>query len=151
MSDAAQQDRRLDGVAGVSETGGFGFDIKSFRAIIDTLSAKAGFAAVQHFDTKTAMDITDAVTQNRDAIARIVAAHGAANPRIFGSVLHGTAGPGSDLDLLVDPIPGRTTLLALARMQIELGALLHVAVDLQTPGSLSPSFRQRVLAEARPL
>ena len=31
-----------------------------------------------------------------------------ANPRIFGSVLHGTGRDGSDLDLLVDALPGAT-------------------------------------------
>lgn len=31
-----------------------------------------------------------------------------ANPRIFGSVLHGTDQDGSDLDLLVDALPGAT-------------------------------------------
>jgi len=96
------------------------------------------------------MNLLDTVTRHRDAVQRIVAAHGAANPRIFGSVLHGTAWPDSDLDLLVDPTK-KITLLALDRMQRELEALLQVSVDLHTPGSLSPSFRHRVLAEARPV
>lgn len=30
------------------------------------------------------------------------------NPRVFGSVLHGTDRDGSDLDLLVDALPGVT-------------------------------------------
>jgi predicted nucleotidyltransferase len=30
------------------------------------------------------------------------------NPRVFGSVLHGTDQNGSDIDLLVDALPGAT-------------------------------------------
>ena len=30
------------------------------------------------------------------------------NPRVFGSVVHGTDQDGSDLDLLVDALPGAT-------------------------------------------
>ncbi|MDP2787715.1 MAG: nucleotidyltransferase family protein [Pseudomonadota bacterium] len=71
----------------------------------------------------------------------------AANPRIFGSVLHGTDKDGSDLDLLVDALPG-ATLFDLGGLQVELEALLGVPVDLLTPGDLPPRFRDQVLAEA---
>ena len=40
---------------------------------------------------------------NRDAIRRVVEAHRAANPRVFGSVAHGEDTEDSDLDILVDP------------------------------------------------
>ena len=72
------------------------------------------------------------------------------NPRIFGSVLLGEDREGSDLDLLVDPLPG-TTLFDLGSLQIELEELLGVSVDLITPGDLPEKFRRRVLAQARPL
>jgi predicted nucleotidyltransferase len=74
----------------------------------------------------------------------------AANPRIFGSVLHGTDDDGSDLDLLVDALPG-ATLFDLGGLQVELEELLGVQVDLLTPGDLSPHFRDQVLAEAQPI
>lgn len=73
-----------------------------------------------------------------------------ANPRVFGSVLHGADEDGSDLDLLVDALPG-TTLFDLGGLQIELEDLLGVHVDVLTPGDLPPKFRQQVLAEARPI
>ncbi|MDM0107472.1 nucleotidyltransferase family protein [Variovorax sp. J22R24] len=73
-----------------------------------------------------------------------------ANPRIFGSVLHGTDQDGSDLDLLVDALPG-ATLFDLGGLQDELEALLGIHVDLLTPAELSPRFRARVLAEAQPV
>lgn len=73
-----------------------------------------------------------------------------ANPRVFGSVLHGTDREGSDLDLLVDALPG-ATLLDLGGLQEELRSLLGVDVDLLTPGDLPPKFRAKVLAEALPV
>jgi predicted nucleotidyltransferase len=72
------------------------------------------------------------------------------NPRVFGSVLHGTDRDGSDLDLLVDALPG-ATLFDLGGLQDELQALLGVPVDVLTPGDLPVKFRAQVLAEARPL
>ena len=72
-----------------------------------------------------------------------------ANPRVFGSVLHGNDRDGSDLDLLVDALPG-TTLFDLGGLQDELESLLGIRVDLLTPGDLPPKFRAKVLAEARP-
>jgi predicted nucleotidyltransferase len=74
----------------------------------------------------------------------------AANPRVFGSVLRGTDRDGSDLDLLVDALPG-ATLFDLGGLQVELEELLGVPVDLLTPGDLPPRLRERVLAEARPV
>ena len=72
------------------------------------------------------------------------------NPRIFGSVLHGTDIVGSDLDVLVDPLPG-TTLFDLGGLQVALEELLGIPVDLLTPGDLPAKFRDEVLAEARPI
>ena len=74
----------------------------------------------------------------------------AANPRVFGSVLHGTDQDGSDLDLLIDALPG-ATLFDLGGLQVELEDLLGVRVDLLTPGDLPPKMREKVLAEARPV
>jgi predicted nucleotidyltransferase len=74
----------------------------------------------------------------------------AANPRIFGSVLHGTDQDASDLDLLVDTLPG-ATLFDLGALQMELEALLGIPVDVLTPGDLPPTIRHTVLAEALPV
>jgi predicted nucleotidyltransferase len=72
------------------------------------------------------------------------------NPRVFGSVLHGTDQEGSDIDLLVDALPG-ATLFDLGGLQDELESLLGFHVDLLTPGDLPLKFRAKVLAEARPV
>ena len=73
-----------------------------------------------------------------------------ANPRVFGSVLHGDDAEDSDLDILVDPSP-ETSLLDLDRLQGEIEAEIGIKVDLLTPKFLPESFRNAVLTEARPV
>lgn len=91
-----------------------------------------------------------ALDQNRRAV-RIAASHfHMTNLRVFGSVLHGDDHDGSDLDLLVDVLPG-TTLFDLGGLQVELEDMLGVPVDLLTPEDLPTKFRAQVLAEARPV
>ena len=86
----------------------------------------------------------------RDAIRNAANRFAVVNPRVFGSVLHGLDTERSDLDLLLDPLPG-TTLFDLGGLQLELEELLGVPVDLLTPGDLPKKFREQVLAEARPV
>ena len=88
--------------------------------------------------------------QYRETIRQLVLQAGMANPRVFGSVLHGDDEDGSDLDLLVDPAP-RTSLLDLAGLQIDIEAHMGVKVDLLTPKCLPLKFRQKVLDEALPI
>lgn len=93
------------------------------------------------------MKPSEALALFRNDILRIVQRNRARNPRVFGSVLHGGDTEKSDLDVLVDPLPG-TTLFDLGGLQIELQELLGVPVDLLTPGDLPPRFRERILREA---
>ena len=86
----------------------------------------------------------------RNAVREMASRFRTENPRIFGSVLHGTDRDGSDLDLLVDALPG-ATLFDLGGLQVELEALLGIHVDLLTPTDLPPKFRAKVLAEAQPV
>lgn len=88
--------------------------------------------------------------QKRQDIRRIASHFPVANPRVFGSVLHGDDIDGSDLDLLVDPLP-QTTLFDLGGLQGELEDLLGIKVDVLTPNSLPDKFRAAVLAEAQPV
>ena len=73
-----------------------------------------------------------------------------ANPRVLGSVLQGTDRDGSDLDLLVDALPG-ATLFDLVGLQDELESILGIHVDLLTPADLPPKLRAKVLAQAQPV
>lgn len=91
-----------------------------------------------------------ALALKRNMIRETTSRFRVANPRVFGSVLYGTDQDGSDLDLLVDALPG-ATLLHLGDLEEELKSLLGVNVDLLTPGDLPAKFRDKVLAEARPL
>ncbi len=91
-----------------------------------------------------------ALNLKRSAVRETVNRFRTANPRVFGSVLHGTDRDGSDLDLLVDALPG-ATLLDLGDLEEELKLLLGIQVDLLTPGDLPTKFRAKVLAEAQPV
>ena len=58
--------------------------------------------------------------------------------------------PESDIDLLVDFLPGsRTSLLGLSAMMRELSALLGRRVDLAVKPALKPRIRPSILAEAQ--
>jgi predicted nucleotidyltransferase len=91
-----------------------------------------------------------AFEQRRHDIRQLISRFRVVNPRVFGSVLHGEDVDGSDLDLLVDPLP-ETTLFDLGGLQGELQELLGVPVDVRTPGGLPETFRAVVIAEARPV
>ena len=91
-----------------------------------------------------------ALQQHRDAVYRAAGRFRTANPRVFGSALHGNDADGSDLDLLVDALPG-ATLFDLGGLQDELQHLLGVPVDVVTPRDLPAKFRDIVLSEARPV
>lgn len=84
---------------------------------------------------------------HRTAIRRIVEAHCACNPRVFGSVARGCDTEGSDLDVLVDPTP-EMTMFDIGAISHELLQLLGVPVDVLTPRALPDQFRATVLAEA---
>lgn len=90
------------------------------------------------------------LNSKRIAVRAVVERFPTSNPRVFGSVLHGTDVDGSDIDLLVDALPG-ATLFDLGGLQDELESLLGFHVDLLTPGDLPLKFRAKVLAEARPV
>ena len=92
-----------------------------------------------------------ALNLHRDDIRRVVERNGARNPRVFGSAIHGDDTDDSDLDLLVDPIDGKTTLTSLVRIKREVELLTGVNTDVLTPMALHERFRQTVLAEAMPV
>ena len=93
---------------------------------------------------------SQALSQHREAVCLAAARYRVANPRVFGSALHGNDREGSDLDLLVDPLPG-ATLFDLGGLQDELQELLGVSVDVLTLLDLPAKFRDIVVQEARPV
>ena len=93
---------------------------------------------------------SEALNQHRDAVCMAAARYRVVNPRVFGSALHGDDRDGSDLDLLVDTLPG-ATLFDLGGLQDELQELLGVSVDVLTLKDLPIKFRDMVRQEARPI
>ena len=87
---------------------------------------------------------------HRRATREIVKKYPTVNPRVFGSVLHGTDHEESDLDVLVDALPG-ATLLDLGDLEADLVQALGTRVEVLTPQDLPHKFRERVLAEAQPV
>jgi hypothetical protein len=68
---------------------------------------------------------------------------------LFGSELHGTAKEGSDVDLLVEFVPGaRVSFFRLDEIEESFEKEIGRDVDLVTSSALSKYFRDRVLAEA---
>ena len=95
------------------------------------------------------MKPSEALELHRDAIRHIVQSNSASNPRVFGSVIHGDDTEDSDLDILVDEIEGRTTLISLARIQVAIQSLTGVKADVLTPLELHERFRASVVTEAQ--
>jgi uncharacterized protein len=94
------------------------------------------------------MKPSQALEAKRDAVRSMVGRYCASNPRVFGSASIGADQDGSDLDILVDALPG-ATLFDLGGLQEELQDLLGVRVDLLTPGDLPIKFRAQVIAQAQ--
>jgi predicted nucleotidyltransferase len=86
-----------------------------------------------------------------DEIACFCRDRGIRRLALFGSVGREDFTLASDVDVLVEYLPGRHPGLMLFRHQDELAVRFERAVDLHTAVSLSPYFRDEVLAEALPV
>ena len=80
-------------------------------------------------------------------LQRLTAAHGGSGLRVFGSVVRGAAGPGSDLDLLVD-FPASPSFEQYMDLKLALEDLLSVPVDLVTRRGLRAELREQIEQEA---
>jgi len=90
------------------------------------------------------------IEQRREAILEIAKKHGVTNVRVFGSMARDTADASSDVDLLVQPLPG-TSLLDLGGLVMDAQELLGRTVDVVSEKALHPAMREQVLREALPL
>ncbi len=91
------------------------------------------------------------IAVDRDKIADFCQRHHIRKLSFFGSVLRDDFGPESDVDVLVEFVPGKEpSLLGMARMEFELEGLLAIQqeVELRTPEDLSQYFVEEVLASA---
>ena len=92
------------------------------------------------------MEINE-LKEKRDKIYTIASKYGAEHIRIFGSVVTGQTHPDSDVDFLVDLVPGRS-LFDLGGLLMDLHDLLGCEVDVITERGLRPRIRNRILREA---
>ncbi|MBY0442632.1 MAG: nucleotidyltransferase domain-containing protein [Mycobacteriaceae bacterium] len=69
--------------------------------------------------------------EQRGEICDVLARYGASNPRLFGSIAQGTAGPDSDVDMLLDLAAdgSGSRLSRLSGIRLELEQLLQMPVD----------------------
>ncbi len=131
--------------------------------MIDTSVIRERFTSVERYlnersrrllaaaEAKTAgMPVKPSQTFNthRTSIRRVVEAHQAGNPRVFGSVARGEDTEQSDLDLLVDTTDV-TSLFDIAAIELELERLMGIPVHVTTSGALRGALRERVFAEAQ--
>ena len=93
------------------------------------------------------MNLLDNLHLHREEILALAERHRAGNVRLFGSLARGDATPASDIDLLVDPMPG-ATLFDLGGLQVELQQLLGAPVDLLTPDDMPEAWRPTILSAA---
>jgi uncharacterized protein len=95
--------------------------------------------------TAATLRLRAAVELHRSRIGELLDRYGANNPRLFGSVARGDAREDSDLDLLVDLVPGAgNELLRVSGLAEELGEFLGVRVDVVA----APLLRDQVSAAA---
>ena len=111
------------------------------------MQSRSGYNPPDNTATHRDMRPSLALQTHRLAIREIAASHRVRNVRVFGSALHGNDTEDSDLYLLVEPTT-ETTLMDIAKIQVEVARLLHVGVDVLTPNALPDKFRAQVMAEA---
>ncbi len=96
---------------------------------------------------KRALTLTDVQLQLAAAQPEITGL-GVQRLALFGSVQRNTARPDSDVDVLVEFVPGEKTYMHFFALGELLEQLFQRRVELVTPESLSPSMRGRIFAEA---
>ncbi len=99
--------------------------------------------------TASTLRLRAALTQQADRVTEVLGRYAASNPRLFGSVARGEAREDSDLDLLVDLVPGAgNALLRVAGLAEELSDLLGVRVDVVAAALLRDEVSTTALADA---
>jgi predicted nucleotidyltransferase len=99
--------------------------------------------------TPAASRLRAALLEHGARVSDILERYGAAHPRVFGSVARGDARDDSDVDLLVDLLPGRgNELMRVAGMSEELSILLGVRVYVVAADLLRREVSVTALADA---
>ena len=99
--------------------------------------------------TAESASLRAAIAGRRDVLDEVLSRYGAANPRLFGSVARGDATSGSDIDLLVDLLPGGgNPLLRVSGIAEELTGLLGTRVDVVAASLLRGEVSASALADS---
>jgi uncharacterized protein len=95
------------------------------------------------------VSLRETIAAHRDALFGILSRYRAENPRVFGSVARGDATAASDIDVLVDLVPGAgNELLRIAGIGEEFSRELRVRVDVVAPGLLRTPVSDTALRDA---
>ena len=94
---------------------------------------------------------SEVLEKNRQAIREATTRFNAANPHVFGSVARGEDTIRSDLDILVDDLPGSTLLTLGGLLEARESLMVGTPIHLLTPGDFPEAARARVLPEAKPI
>lgn len=100
--------------------------------------------------SKKLMDSTPAIHADPDRVAGICRRYQVRRLSVFGSTARGEARPDSDVDILVEFLPGAGIgLIGYAGLMLALSELLGRKVDLVSEPALRPALRDTILREAR--
>lgn len=100
-------------------------------------------------ETTESVSLRAAIAAHRDSLDTVLEHYQAANPRVFGSVARGDATSESDIDLLVDLLPGGgNELLRVAGIAEELSELLRTRVDVVATSLLRREVSASALANS---
>ncbi len=87
---------------------------------------------------------------HRDEALALLRRYGASNVRVFGSIVRGEDGEGSDVDLLAD-LPSALTLVTRIEIEQSLAEIFKCDVDLVKPDEVPSGIKEKLFAEAQPL
>ena len=90
------------------------------------------------------------MTMDVERLREVCQRYGIVRLKVFGSSARGTAGPGSDIDLLYTLAPGVRLGWEIEDLASELEAVLGRPVDLVSRRALNARIRDQVLQEAQP-
>jgi predicted nucleotidyltransferase len=96
------------------------------------------------------MSLREQIHAHREAVLEAAGRHAAKQIRLFGSAARGDERPDSDIDLLVERVPG-TSLFDHVALTAELERLLVRRVEIASERWLRPAVAKRVQQEVQPI
>lgn len=103
--------------------------------------------------TRSTLAVRELIDAHRGEIDALFAKYGAVNPRLFGSVARGEAGPGSDIDIMVDLVTDHphSELIRIGGLNAELREVLGREVDVFAPEVMKKHVSASAIQDATPL